>query len=89
MLLSIVSHVKPLFFRYAYSISASKNKCFLYFRPTYKRDGFKISLTLQDNGAIDFYYETVGFTESTTRYSKESAIALLTHYIKASLNLYH
>ncbi len=89
MLLSIVSYVKPLFFRYAYSISSTKNKCFLYFRPTKKREGFRISLTLRENGAIDFYYESNGFTEATTRYSKDSAIALLTHYIKASLKLYN
>lgn len=89
MLHSIVSTVKPVFSRYAYSLSCSRNKCSLYFRPTCRRERFKITLTLQDNGAIDFYYETIGFTESTSRYSKESAISLLTHYIKASLNLYH
>ena len=88
MLLSIVLYVRPLFNRYAYCISCSKNKCFLYFRPTRKRDGFRISLTLQENGAIDFYYESDGFSEATTRYSKDSAIQLLTHYIKASLKLY-
>ena len=89
MLLSIVSYVRPLFFRYAYSISCSRHRCILYFRKTRKHESFRIDLTLQNNGAIDFYYETIGFTESTTRYSKESAINLLTHYIKASLNLYH
>ena len=89
MLFSIVSSVRPLFFRYGYTVSCSRNKCFLYFRKTRNHDSFRITLNRTDNGSIDFYYESNGFTESTTRYSKESAIALLTHYIKASLNLYH
>ena len=88
MLLSIISSVRPLFFRYAYSLSCSRTKCFLYFRKTRKHESFRITLSLRDNGVIDFYYEADGFTETTTRYSKESAIALLTHYIKASLSLY-
>lgn len=88
MLLSIIRSVKPLFNRYAYGIYGGINKQVLYFRPTRNRDGFRITLTLKDNDAIDFYYETNGSTEATTRYSKESAIDLLTHYIKASLNLY-
>ena len=88
MLLSIISSVRPLFFRYGYSLSCFRNKCFLYFRKTRKHESFRITMTLHDNGAIDFYYETDGFTEATTRYSKDSAIALLTHYIKASLKLY-
>lgn len=89
MLHSIISSVRPLFHRYSYGIYGGKYKIVLYFRPTTKRDFFRITLTLNDNDAIDFYYETIGFTEATTRYSKESAIDLLTHYIKSSLNLKH
>ena len=89
MLFSIISSVRPLFNRYSYCVSGGKYKMVLYFRPTKKREYFRITLTRTDNGTIDFYYETNDFTEATTRYSKDSAIKLLTHYIKASLKLYN
>lgn len=89
MLRSIISFVKPLFYRYSYSLSGDKYKYVLYFRPTQKREGFMITLTLKDNHVIDIYYETMGFSDYTHCCSKQIAIEILSNYIKCGLNLFH
>ena len=87
MLYSIISSVKPLFSRYSYAISGRKYWVALYFRRTRNREWFRITLEqLEDHVVID--YITEDFSESRSCYSKQSAIDVLTHYIKASLKLY-
>ena len=87
MLYSIISYVKPLFSRYSYSISGRKYSLALYFRRTRNREWFKITLKQLD-GHVVINYITEDFSETSGCYSKQSAIDVLTHYIKASLKLY-